>query len=375
MESLKNLGINIATYRKKSGITQEQLAEQLDVSVSAVSQWETGKTLPDIAAIPVLCHVLDISSDILLGIDHEKEDAEVHGIISEAQKQMDRGHFPKAEKLLLDAHKRYPNRYDIMRWLMQVYFCSSEFLNNPKDLPEKAKQRFQNCIDYARKILDGCLDEQTRIAAKQLLCLSYHQLGKDQKAYEIAKDMPPMAVCQESLFAGLGRDRKKLEYTQNFLFHLVYNLTNTLNYMNGQFDDGTYQYTFDEEITIAQKAIDILHVLFEDKDFGFFHYHLYWTYKHIAKYYGRSKNRDKTLEVLNKAADHAEQFLDFDADKHHTSLVFRGSDYGTFAVWQEENATAELLRELNNEWFDFLREDKDFKKLTKRLEKTAAKRN
>ena len=57
MESLNNLGMNIAKYRKGAGITQEQLAEQLSVSISAVSQWETGKTLPDISAIPILCHV------------------------------------------------------------------------------------------------------------------------------------------------------------------------------------------------------------------------------------------------------------------------------------------------------------------------------
>ena len=54
MEALQNLGKKITQFRKKAGITQEQLAEQLNVSVSAVSQWATGKTFPDISAIPIL---------------------------------------------------------------------------------------------------------------------------------------------------------------------------------------------------------------------------------------------------------------------------------------------------------------------------------
>ena len=69
MGALDNLGKNIAACRKKAGITQEQLAEQLCVSVSAVSQWETGKTFPDLSAIPVLCRVLGVTSDELLDID------------------------------------------------------------------------------------------------------------------------------------------------------------------------------------------------------------------------------------------------------------------------------------------------------------------
>ena len=86
MNTLNHLGNNIAKFRKSSDVTQEQLAERLGVSVSAVSQWETGKTMPDISAIPVLCHVFNVTADELLGIDREKEEAEIKRI-KDAQKQ------------------------------------------------------------------------------------------------------------------------------------------------------------------------------------------------------------------------------------------------------------------------------------------------
>ena len=122
MNVLNNLGNNIAKLRKGSDITQEQLAEQLSVSVSAVSQWETGKTMPDISAIPILCHVFDVTADELLGIDREKEEAEIKRINAEANLLMDRAHLAKAEKMLLDAHKRFPNSYELMVSLMFLYY-------------------------------------------------------------------------------------------------------------------------------------------------------------------------------------------------------------------------------------------------------------
>lgn len=47
--------------RKELGLTQEQLAEKLFVSTAAVSKWELGKSLPDIAKIEDLAAALEVS--------------------------------------------------------------------------------------------------------------------------------------------------------------------------------------------------------------------------------------------------------------------------------------------------------------------------
>ena len=47
--------------RKELGLTQEQLAEKLHVSTAAVSKWELGKSLPDIAKIEDLAAALEVS--------------------------------------------------------------------------------------------------------------------------------------------------------------------------------------------------------------------------------------------------------------------------------------------------------------------------
>ena len=52
--------------RKQHGLTQEQLAEKLYVSRTAVSKWELGKGYPNIESLKQLASVLEVSIDELL---------------------------------------------------------------------------------------------------------------------------------------------------------------------------------------------------------------------------------------------------------------------------------------------------------------------
>lgn len=59
-------GAAIRTLREKKRLTQQQLAERLQVSDKAVSKWETGKGFPDISLIEPLARVLQVSLPELL---------------------------------------------------------------------------------------------------------------------------------------------------------------------------------------------------------------------------------------------------------------------------------------------------------------------
>lgn len=60
------IGRFIAENRKQKNMTQEMLGEKLGVTNKTVSRWETGKYMPDLDTIPVLCDELDISVNELL---------------------------------------------------------------------------------------------------------------------------------------------------------------------------------------------------------------------------------------------------------------------------------------------------------------------
>ena len=57
---LKNL-------REKNNLTQEQLAERVQVTRQAVSRWETGETQPNTDTLKLLSRVFDVSINTLLG--------------------------------------------------------------------------------------------------------------------------------------------------------------------------------------------------------------------------------------------------------------------------------------------------------------------
>ena len=63
------LGSRIAELRKNKNMTQETLAEMIEVSPQAVSKWENDVSCPDINSLPKLSQVLDCSLDFLLGKD------------------------------------------------------------------------------------------------------------------------------------------------------------------------------------------------------------------------------------------------------------------------------------------------------------------
>ena len=60
------LGEKIKEARKNAGLSQEQLAERLGVSRSAVAKWETDKGIPDVDYLKVLSKLLNVSVDCLL---------------------------------------------------------------------------------------------------------------------------------------------------------------------------------------------------------------------------------------------------------------------------------------------------------------------
>lgn len=60
------LNETIRTLRKQNNLTQEQLAEKLNVSRQAITKWESGAGQPDIVNLKALAEMFDISLDALL---------------------------------------------------------------------------------------------------------------------------------------------------------------------------------------------------------------------------------------------------------------------------------------------------------------------
>ena len=68
-----DIGGTIKKLRTDMGITQEEVAEYLGIPFQAVSKWETGTTMPDIALLPKIAEFFGVRIDDLFSVDHEDE--------------------------------------------------------------------------------------------------------------------------------------------------------------------------------------------------------------------------------------------------------------------------------------------------------------
>ncbi|MCD8106996.1 MAG: helix-turn-helix domain-containing protein [Oscillospiraceae bacterium] len=77
------LSEKLYTLRKKSGLSQEQLAEELNVSRQAISKWESGNSIPESDKLVAISNYFNVSLDYLL------KDDEPSGVASPTDEESD----------------------------------------------------------------------------------------------------------------------------------------------------------------------------------------------------------------------------------------------------------------------------------------------
>jgi len=68
------IGSRIRRYRKENGLTQEQLADKINVTKNRVSNWEQGINRPDADILADICRALNVSPSNLLGVYLSSDD-------------------------------------------------------------------------------------------------------------------------------------------------------------------------------------------------------------------------------------------------------------------------------------------------------------
>lgn len=85
------LGNNLFNARKKSGLSQEEVAEKLGVTRQTVSKWETDETLPDIRQAKRMAMLYNLSLDELISFDVDVKQIEemIEKTTDEVQNKVD----------------------------------------------------------------------------------------------------------------------------------------------------------------------------------------------------------------------------------------------------------------------------------------------
>lgn len=74
IKSQNVVGSNMASARERAGYTQQQIADALGVSEKTIRNYESGRRVPDVLQLRLMCVIFGVSSDRLLGLVGEDVD-------------------------------------------------------------------------------------------------------------------------------------------------------------------------------------------------------------------------------------------------------------------------------------------------------------
>ena len=217
------IGEKIRTLRKAKKLTQEQLADHLNVSSQAVSKWETGLSSPDIDMLPRLAVIFGVSVDELLDFDRLRIEREVDALVGESVPL--RREPEKAEAFYRKALEKYPNNEVLLNCLLMV-------------IPD---ERMQEKLKIGQDLLDCSADDAIRQDVCRLLAESCHANGENAMAEHYLALLPEVYFLKTEIAAFICSGEAQLEEirkTENVCFRI---LTSMLALRMRREDDEKYR--------------------------------------------------------------------------------------------------------------------------------------
>ena len=179
------IGENIRRLRKAKKVAQEQIAEVLGISVTAVSKWERMETYPDITLLFPLAHYFGVTVDELMGYDEERIQAEIDETLA-YYRSLWMTEPEKARKIIQKAYRDYPNDYLVMHYYM--WNIAGDMADNEAEVLLANKEEF---LAICEKILSGCTEEVVRLNAWNMKAKILHAEGKTEEALQIYREKYP----------------------------------------------------------------------------------------------------------------------------------------------------------------------------------------
>ena len=363
------IGDKIRTLRKSQDVTQEKLADYLNISYQAVSKWENGTALPDITFVPKIANFFGITADELLGMKDAEETEELKSYEKVYRENNKHGKMFDNIMLSRKVLEKYPRNY---QWMLNLAYPLTEYTDTEEHHRYSIEHNFRDeAIKLCERILEDCTVDSIRHSAIQILCYQYPAAGKKELALKLANEMPNMYVCKEQLLAHIYEGEEKVKQWQYNLIHKVDLCATTIEMLTSNNLMGK-ELTLYQKINFLEAAYSFYRLIFgEDENSLFYNCRLCKIYSRLASLWCGADEHNKAMEYLllaEKTANAYDKCVNLGAQPYKSLLVnrctFDPKSVGKNWIGTQKQA---LLEEISNKVFDKLRERKDFADLQKRL--------
>lgn len=351
-----NLGLKIKELRKQNNITQDKLAEYLNISYQAISKWENGSAYPDIKLLPSIANYFDVSIDYLLENTKQEKEKEIKYALDMYITLFNQGKLQQLVELLESTLKKYPNEFELMVKLATVLTTFSR-----TSTKESIKENSIKAAALCNRVINDCTDMKFVDLATTILFYCYIDIGENSKAIDVANKRPSMYYSKEMLLYSAYSGKEANEYIQSLIATFIDQLsgmTFSLTYQN----NGGDKYLIEEKIQITKQAIHVIESFIPDENKLFFGLRLRRFYTYLGYYYNLNNQSDEMYIALEKAKELALYYDNLEDDLYYTSIFLESKkENKTDTFISVEMTELELLLEhLNQEEYKQYQNDKRF---------------
>lgn len=178
------LAENLKKYRILKNLTQEDVAEYLNITPQSVSKWERNESYPDITFLPALANIFETSIDVLVGMDTIRAEETRYNIHKTANALQRAGDYHAAEKVYRDSLLLYPNKPGMMLGLAGVLALQGNT---------------EEAIVFIEKGLPLSINEKQKATMRAVLCFLYLKCDRAKDARRLAATLPHMRESREAI--------------------------------------------------------------------------------------------------------------------------------------------------------------------------------
>lgn len=205
------LAENIRMMRKERGLTQEQLAEAMGITVGTVSKWETGSCVPDVSLMMELAEFFETSVDVLLG--YERQSTALEDRLERLKTLRRSKHYDEALQEGEQALQKYPNSFRV------VYECAQ--LCQLAGLERRDKEVLRRCRTLYRRSLE-LLDQNKdpkigAVSIRNDIAAAYLSQGEREKGIALLKENNTAGINNAEIGTQLAMDEATSEEALTYL--------------------------------------------------------------------------------------------------------------------------------------------------------------
>ncbi|MDY0139117.1 MAG: helix-turn-helix transcriptional regulator [Candidatus Izemoplasmatales bacterium] len=347
-----DLGKIIKRLRVSKDMTQEDLANMLGTSIQSVSRWENEQTYPDITMLPIIANIFEITVDELLNVNTFKQQEEIKRIVEQDKVLWSQGKTDEREMILRESIKQFPTNFELKSLLLNtLYFQTAEDT-------EEGKKYQKETIELANYILEKCLIDEYRYHAMQTLVLVYKWQHQFDKAKEIAYKMPSMWSSKEYILTNSLKGDELFSHLQENIGKGIEWFCFTIKQLSDEYTDGS-------KSKVLLKFVELLNIIFENKDFGFYNERLSNIYLLCAIDSATVKNVEETLHYLSLAKEYALAYDEIKEPVQYKSILLNKLIYEPSKNLRSANKSCldQVFAYSGYKQFDFIRDHEEFKKI------------